>query len=147
MMWLCDQWLTVGIQVHIALDKKTGTAKGFAFIQYSDPDSAEQAFIDRDGQTFQGRLIHILPGTAKREDKLNDFDVSKLPLKKQNEIKRKREAASSVFNWNALYMNTDAVISSVARRLGLAKVCRRSALPTHHLRCEARLAALRLEAY
>ncbi|EME45954.1 hypothetical protein DOTSEDRAFT_168162 [Dothistroma septosporum NZE10] len=108
-------------EVHIALDKKTGTAKGFAFIQYSDPDSSEQAFVDRDGQTFQGRLLHILPGTAKREDKLNDFDLSKLPLKKQNEIRRRREAASSTFNWNALYMNTDAVVSSVARRLGLAK--------------------------
>lgn len=65
--------------------------------------------------------MHILPGAAKREKKLDDFDLAKLPLKKQHEIKRKREAANTVFNWNALYMNQDAVISSVANRLGIAK--------------------------
>lgn len=42
-------------------------------------------------------------------------------MKKQQEIKKKREAASSTFNWNALYMNADTVVSSVASRLGLSK--------------------------
>ncbi|CAK3944766.1 related to RNA-binding (RRM superfamily) [Lecanosticta acicola] len=108
-------------EVHIALDKKTGAGKGFAYIQFSDPDSAERALVDRDGQTFQGRLIHVLPAKAKRENKLDDFALSKLPLKKQQEIKRRRDAATSTFNWNALYMNADAVVSSVANRLGLSK--------------------------
>lgn len=62
-----------------------------------------------------------MPATAKRENKIDEFELAKLPLKKQQEIKRKREAANTVFNWNALYMNQDAVISSVATRLGLAK--------------------------
>jgi multiple RNA-binding domain-containing protein 1 len=74
-----------------------------------------------DGKVFQGRLLHILPAAAKREDKLDDFALSKLPLKKQQAIKRKREAASATFNWNSLYMNTDAVMSSVADRLGVSK--------------------------
>jgi multiple RNA-binding domain-containing protein 1 len=52
---------------------------------------------------------------------LDDFALSKLPLKQQQRIKRRREAASTTFNWNALYMNADAVVSSVANRLGLAK--------------------------
>ncbi|KAI5358235.1 Putative RNA recognition motif domain, nucleotide-binding alpha-beta plait domain superfamily [Septoria linicola] len=108
-------------QIHIPLDKTSGSSKGFAYVQYTDPDSAEKALVDRDGRTFQGRLIHILPATAKREKKIDDFELAKLPLKKQQEIKRKREAANTVFNWNALYMNQDAVISSVASRLGLAK--------------------------
>lgn len=108
-------------QVHLPLDKKTGSTKGFAYVQYSDADSAEQAFVEKDGQTFQGRLVHILPAAAKRETKLDDFELAKLPLKKQQEIKKRREAASSTFNWNALYMNADAVVSSVADRLGLSK--------------------------
>lgn len=113
--------LTTVSQAHVALDKKTGSGKGFAYIQFSDPDSAERALVDKDGQTFQGRLLHILPAKAKRENKLDDFALSKLPLKKQQEIKRKREAATTTFNWNALYMNADAVVSSVASRLGLSK--------------------------
>ncbi|KXT00896.1 hypothetical protein AC578_5689, partial [Pseudocercospora eumusae] len=108
-------------EVHIPLDKKSGSAKGFAYIQYSDPDSAERALVDRDGQTFQGRLIHIIPAFAKKENKLDDFELSKLPLKKQQQIKRKREAANTMFNWNALYMNQDAVVSSVANSLGISK--------------------------
>ncbi|KAM3425753.1 hypothetical protein BST61_g7684 [Cercospora zeina] len=108
-------------QIHIPLDKTSGAAKGFAYIQYTDPDSAERALVELDGRIFQGRLMHILPGAAKREKKIDDFELAKLPLKKQQEIKRKREAANTVFNWNALYMNQDAVISSVANRLGIAK--------------------------
>lgn len=103
------------------LDRKTGSAKGFAYIQFSDADSAEQALNEKDGQVFQGRILHVIPATAKREDKLNDFELSKLPLKAQQQIKKRREAASSTFNWNALYMNADTVVSSVAARLGLSK--------------------------
>ncbi|KAF2765209.1 RNA-binding domain-containing protein [Teratosphaeria nubilosa] len=107
--------------VHVPLDHKTGQAKGFAYVQFADADAAENALKDRDGQTFQGRLLHILPATAKREAKLDDFELSKLPLKKQQQIRRRREAASATFNWNALYMNADAVVSSVADRLGISK--------------------------
>ena len=103
------------------MDKKTGTAKGFALIQYTDPGSAEKALEAKDGKTFQGRLLHVLPGTAKRENKIDDFALSKLPLKKQQQIKKRRDADSTTFNWNALYMNADAVVSSVADRLGISK--------------------------
>lgn len=108
-------------QVHVPVDKKTGTAKGFAYVQFHDVDAAARALSEKDGQTFQGRLLHILPASAKRESKLDDFALSKLPLKKQQQIKRKRDASSTTFNWNALYMNMDAVVSSVADRLGMSK--------------------------
>ncbi|KAK6429629.1 Multiple RNA-binding domain-containing protein 1, partial [Oleoguttula sp. CCFEE 5521] len=109
------------VEIHVPLDHKTGAAKGFAYLQFEDASAADTALAAKDGQTFQGRLMHILPAAAKRESKLNDFEVSKLPLKHQQQIKKRREAASSTFNWNALYMNADAVVSSVADRLGLAK--------------------------
>lgn len=107
--------------MHIPLDRKTGAAKGFAYIQFSDPDSAEQALQEKNGQHFEGRILHVLVASAKRESKIDDFELSKLPLKKQQQIKKRREAASTQFNWNALYMNADAVVSSVADRLGLSK--------------------------
>lgn len=76
---------------------------------------------EKDGTTFSGRLIHVLPGKAKQDNKLDEFALAKLPLKQQQLIKKKRETSSKMFNWNALYMNTDAVLSSVADRLGLPK--------------------------
>ncbi|KEQ87040.1 hypothetical protein M438DRAFT_268136 [Aureobasidium pullulans EXF-150] len=108
-------------EVHVPIDPKTGSTKGFAYLHFATGDSALQALRDMDGKVFQGRLLHILPAAAKREDKLDDFALSKLPLKKQQAIKRKREAASATFNWNSLYMNADAVMSSVADRLGVSK--------------------------
>jgi multiple RNA-binding domain-containing protein 1 len=52
---------------------------------------------------------------------LDDFAISKLPLKKQKQIKKKAEASSTTFNWNSLYMNQDAVNSAIAARLGVSK--------------------------
>jgi multiple RNA-binding domain-containing protein 1 len=65
--------------------------------------------------------LHILPAAAKRENKLDEFAIAKLPLKKQKQIKKKADASSSAFNWNSLFMNQDAVNSSVADRLGVSK--------------------------
>lgn len=98
-----------------------------------------EAYQTLDGSVFQGRLLHILPATAKKEAKLDDFAISKLPLKKQKQIKRKAGAASGTFNWNSMYMNvsyatpsssgilkltdlqSDAIMSSISDRLGIAK--------------------------
>ncbi|KAI6783247.1 Multiple RNA-binding domain-containing protein-like protein [Emericellopsis cladophorae] len=107
-------------EVHLPVDK-AGTPKGFALVQFADGSEAVEAFQSKDGSTFQGRIIHIIPGSAKRETGLDEFEISKLPLKKQNLIRKRAEAASSTFNWNSLYMNQDAVNTSVANRLGVCK--------------------------
>lgn len=60
---------------------------------------------DLDGKPFQGRLLHIIPSAAKKQSGLDEIAISKLPLKKQQQIKRKAEAASTTFNWNSMYMN------------------------------------------
>ena len=49
--------------------------------------------------------MHFIPANAKKHTELDEFAISKLPLKKQQQIKRRVVAASSVFNWNSLYMN------------------------------------------
>jgi multiple RNA-binding domain-containing protein 1 len=89
-------------------------------IRYEQPAAAVAAF-QIDGSVFQGRIIHILPASAKRENKLDEFAISKLPLKKQQLLKKKAEAASSSFNWNSLFMSQDAVNTAMAERLGVSK--------------------------
>ncbi|KAL4972684.1 hypothetical protein BDW66DRAFT_169407 [Aspergillus desertorum] len=108
-------------EIHVAFDTRFATSKGFAYVQYADPDAAVKAYKSLDGKNFQGRLLHILPATQKKTYKLDEHELSKLPLKKQKQIKRKQEASSSTFSWNSLYMNADAVMSSVAERIGVSK--------------------------
>lgn len=90
-------------------------------VQYTDAGPAVDAFQTSDGIPFQGRLLHIVPAAAKREQGLDEFAISQLPLKKQNAIRKKAAAASSTFNWNSLYMSQDAVNDSIADRLGISK--------------------------
>ncbi|TLS29058.1 hypothetical protein PpBr36_00714, partial [Pyricularia pennisetigena] len=106
-------------EIHLSHAGREGTSKGIAFIQYSESSSAVEAFQKLDGCDFQGRILHVLPGQAKRV--LDEYAISQLPLKKQQQIKRKAEAATKRFNWNALYMSQDAVNAAVAERLGVSK--------------------------
>ncbi|VUC38273.1 unnamed protein product [Clonostachys rosea] len=107
-------------EVHIPVSK-AGSSKGFALVLFVESSHAVEAFQSMDGSTFQGRLIHIIPADAKRDAGLNEWEISKLPLKKQNMIRKKAEASSSTFNWNSLFMSQDAVNASVANRLGVSK--------------------------
>ena len=87
------------------IDHHLGNNKGFAYLQCSDADIATNVLQRLDGQAFQGRLLHVIHSAAKKESGLDEIAISKLPLKKQQQIKRKAEAASSAFNWNSMYMN------------------------------------------
>lgn len=109
------------IQVHLVKDARTSNSKGTAFLQFAESEEAEAALQQCDGTTFQGRLLHILPATDKRDKGLTEFDISQMPLKKQKAIRRKLDATTQTFTWNSLYMNPDAVLSSIAERLGVSK--------------------------
>ncbi|KAF8241818.1 RNA-binding domain-containing protein [Wilcoxina mikolae CBS 423.85] len=108
-------------EVHLPIDTKSQTSKGFVYVLYKTPSDAVEAYNELDRKEFQGRLLHIIPAAPKRENKLDEYAISKLPLKKQRELKRKATAATNQFNWNSMYMNADAVISSVAHKLGVSK--------------------------
>jgi len=108
-------------QIHLSIDSRSGMNKGFAHVQFVEPEAAAQALLHFDQQPFQGRLLHVMPASAKKETGLDDFAISKLPLKKQQQIKKKAEAATSTFNWNSMYMNADAIMSSISDRLGVLK--------------------------
>lgn len=87
------------------MDSRSGKNKGFAHVQFTEPEAATTASHALDRKPFQGRLLHLMPANAKRETALDEFAISKLPLKQQQHIKRKADAASSIFNWNSMYMN------------------------------------------
>jgi multiple RNA-binding domain-containing protein 1 len=106
--------------VHLVRDR-AGNSKGIGYICFSNNDIAKHALEGSDGKPFQGRLLHILEAADKNSHRLNDYEISKLSLKKQKALKRKIEAAGSIFNWNSMYMNPNAVLSSVADRLGVTK--------------------------
>ncbi|XXH03042.1 hypothetical protein Hte_009432 [Hypoxylon texense] len=106
-------------EVHMPMEKQ-GNNRGIGFVLFLSPDDATKAF-QADHSSFQGRILHVLPASAKRDHNLDEYALSKLPLKQQNLIKKRAKAAESRFNWNSLYMNQDAVNASVADRLGISK--------------------------
>ena len=108
-------------EVHVAIDTRTGKSKGFVYIQFFKNENAVAAYHALDKQIFQGRLLHILPAEKKKDHRLDEFDLKNLPLKKQRELKRKDQASKTQFSWNSLYMNSDAVLDSVAAKMGVSK--------------------------
>ncbi|KAI0178556.1 RNA-binding domain-containing protein [Hypoxylon sp. FL1284] len=106
-------------EVHMPMDSQSNN-RGIGFVLFTSPDDATKAF-QADHSSFQGRILHVLPASAKRDHNLDEYALSKLPLKQQNLIKKRAKAAESRFNWNSLYMSQDAVNASVADRLGISK--------------------------
>lgn len=96
--------------MHVSKDSRSGKSKGFAYVQLINQEEANAALDNLDGNPFQGRLLHIMPALMKKQTGLDQFAISKLPLKRQQHIKRKAEAASSTFNWNSLYMSVSRTL-------------------------------------
>ncbi|KZV89423.1 RNA-binding domain-containing protein [Exidia glandulosa HHB12029] len=105
-------------QVHIPLDPATKTSKGLAFVTFSTPEEAVAAREALDGTSFQGRLLHILPAIERR--KAPALSAEQLSVKARKEQNRKLNAGKE-FNWAMLYMNADAVASSIADRMKIDK--------------------------
>ncbi|KAG9127463.1 Multiple RNA-binding domain-containing protein 1 [Ceratobasidium sp. 392] len=110
-------------QVHIPLTAER-TSKGLGYVTFSEVDSAAQALQVMDRTSFQGRLLHVMPAitrVGKEEADSRDLGVDgKKSVKKERDAKKK-ESAGRDFNWGMLYMNSDAVLSSVADRLKISK--------------------------
>ena len=105
------------MQVSVPRDLRSNLGKGFAFVQYFDNDAAKSALVALDGQAFHGRLLHIMPSPEKKPHVLDDYEISKLPLKKQKQIRRKTQAAASSFEWNSMYMNVSRDALTCGRRI------------------------------
>ncbi|KDQ19881.1 hypothetical protein BOTBODRAFT_152433 [Botryobasidium botryosum FD-172 SS1] len=109
-------------QVHIPLDTTTHTAKGLGFITFADPDCAVAAWEAMDRKAFQGRILHILPAVDRGDKGAGDENenMRKKGVKEAKKDKLRKDAGRS-FNWAMLYMNSDAVVSSIADRLSISK--------------------------
>lgn len=55
-------------QVFVPVDRETGRPRGFAFVEFTDREEAEEAIRRFDGQLFKGRPLAVSEARA-REDK------------------------------------------------------------------------------
>ncbi|KAI0236715.1 Multiple RNA-binding domain-containing protein 1 [Massospora cicadina] len=106
-------------EIHMPISRETKKPKGFAYIMYVLPEHALQAYQKLDNSFFQGRLLHILPAKDKLVSE-PDFNDETLGFKKRAELKKKALSTSD-YNWNSLFMSTDAIADLIAARLGITK--------------------------
>ncbi|KAL8180453.1 UNVERIFIED_CONTAM: putative RNA-binding protein 19, partial [Gekko kuhli] len=107
-------------EIHFPIDSLTKKPKGFAFVTYMFPEHAVKAFAEVDGQVFQGRMLHVLPSTIKKDEGESSDAGGSSSYKKQKESKDKANSSSS-HNWNTLFMGTNAVADAVAQKYNSTK--------------------------
>ncbi|KAJ8285605.1 hypothetical protein GJAV_G00028760 [Gymnothorax javanicus] len=108
-------------EVHFPIDSITKKPKGFAFITYMIPEHAVKALGALDGHIFQGRNLHILPSTVKKEKSDNSSSTpGSSSYKKQKDAKMKTGSTSS-HNWNTLFLGGNAVADAIAEKYNTTK--------------------------
>ncbi|TEB23078.1 RNA-binding domain-containing protein [Coprinellus micaceus] len=107
-------------QVHIPVDLSTKQGKGLAYVTFASPAEAVAAYESLDKTPFQGRLMHILGAVDRRGNVDVEGEGKKKTVKSELQAKRKASAGKE-FNWSMLYMNSDAVASSIADRMSISK--------------------------
>ncbi|GJJ68797.1 multiple RNA-binding domain-containing protein 1 [Entomortierella parvispora] len=112
-------------EVHMPIAKDTKKPKGYAYVLFLLPEHAINAFSALDKKMFMGRLLHIIASKEKPQPKEDEENVlgpggKPLSIKKQRELKKKGQSGMD-FNWNSLYMNSDAIAASIADRLNVSK--------------------------
>ncbi|XP_015221772.2 probable RNA-binding protein 19 isoform X2 [Lepisosteus oculatus] len=107
-------------ETHFPIDSLTKKPKGFAFVTYMIPEHAVKALAELDGHVFQGRMLHILPSTMKKQKTDQDSDAQGSSYKKQKDAKDKASSGSS-HNWNTLFLGTSAVADAIAEKYNTTK--------------------------
>ena len=91
--------------MHIPLDAATRQSKGLAYVSFAKPESALAAYEALDGNSFQGRLLHVLAAVDRKSKfQVEEGEGQKKTLKEERAAKRKATAGKE-FNWSMLYMN------------------------------------------
>ncbi|CAJ0931508.1 unnamed protein product, partial [Mesorhabditis belari] len=112
--------------VQVIIDKKTGKCKGFAIVEFIFPENAVAAYSELDGSIFKGRMLHIIAGNEKRENKddkneVTSEDEAKIGYKAAKEKKLKATSGVASHSWNALFLGPNAIADSLAEKLGKEK--------------------------
>ncbi|KAM5188878.1 putative RNA-binding protein 19 isoform 3-T6 [Callospermophilus lateralis] len=106
-------------ELHYPIDSLTKKPKGFAFVTFMFPEHAVKAYAAVDGQVFQGRMLHVLPSTIRKEAS-EDADVPGSSYKKKKASEDKARSSSS-HNWNTLFMGPNAVADAIAQKYSATK--------------------------
>ncbi|EFB19054.1 hypothetical protein PANDA_014807, partial [Ailuropoda melanoleuca] len=107
-------------ELHYPIDSLTKKPKGFAFVTFMFPEHAVRAYAEVDGQVFQGRMLHVLPSTIKKEASEDTDTPGSSSYKKKKESKDKANSSSS-HNWNTLFMGPNAVADAIAQKYSATK--------------------------
>ncbi|XP_066116597.1 probable RNA-binding protein 19 isoform X1 [Saccopteryx bilineata] len=107
-------------ELHYPIDSLTKKPKGFAFVTFMFPEHAVKAYAEVDGQVFQGRMLHVLPSTIKKEAGEDASALGSSSYKKKKESKDKANSSSS-HNWNTLFMGPNAVADAIAQKYSATK--------------------------
>ncbi|KAJ7849818.1 hypothetical protein B0H14DRAFT_3085978 [Mycena olivaceomarginata] len=94
-------------QVHIPLDPVSKQSKGVAYVTFAQAASALQAY-----QTLDRK--------PEPKFEVEEGEGRKKTVKGEKNAQRKATAGKE-FNWSMLYMNSDAVASSIADRMRISK--------------------------
>ncbi|XP_012324437.2 probable RNA-binding protein 19 [Aotus nancymaae] len=107
-------------ELHYPIDSLTKKPKGFAFVTFMFPEHAVKAYSEVDGQVFQGRMLHVLPSTIKKETSEDASALGSSSYKKKKEAQDKANSTSS-HNWNTLFMGPNAVADAIAQKYSATK--------------------------
>lgn len=107
-------------EISLPIDSLTQKIKGFAFITFMFPEHAKQAFKELDRSTFQGRLLHIIPGEV-RENDADRFDEDGSSFKKRKSSQLKTNATKSASSWNTLFLGQNAVANILSKKMNIEK--------------------------
>ncbi|CAD6208393.1 GSCOCG00003399001-RA-CDS [Cotesia congregata] len=103
-------------EVNVPIDKNTRKSKGFGTITFMMPEHAITAYNELDGQSLNGRMLHILPAKAV----VSESEKEGLSYKEKKELKKKGTANSS-HNWNTLFLGQNAVADAIASTYNTTK--------------------------
>lgn len=116
-------------EVHIPINRKTNQSFGYAYIAYATVESAVLSISEMDKTIFQGRILHISPALEKEEKgpravvepKQQNTQGNSLSEYKKQKKEKQIENFDNETNWNYLFMNQNAVIESISKKLNIPK--------------------------
>lgn len=114
-------------EIHIPKNYKTNQSFGYAYISFATVESSALALGSLDKTFFQGRKLHISIAEKKQEKEQNNInDPNNINPSGKSDYKslkkaRLQGAFGNETNWNYLFMNQNAVVEAVAKKLNIPK--------------------------
>ena len=112
-------------EIHIPINYKTNQSFGYAYISYETVESSIMAINKMDGEYFMGRRLHISIAEEKYNKPESELKIKYSQKDKSSYKKEKTNKLKSNYNdetnWNYLFLNQNAVIEAVAKRLKIKK--------------------------